>query len=290
VGLAVQQVAIVLLNALTLAALYFVVASGLTLIFGLMRIVNMAHGSLFLLGGYVGFSISDSSGSWVLGLLGGAIAAGAVGLALYQLLLARFQNQMLRQTLVSIGCAIVMADLMLAFWGAETYQIEPPALLDRVVRLPVAGGYSTLRLYVLAFAVIVGGLLWLLLNRTRLGMMIRAGVDDLQTLRALGVRVRLVFPVTAFLAGALAGLAGVVFGTALSISPGEDMHFLLTSLVVVIAGGMGSIPGAALGAILVGLAEQFGVFYLPTYSVMLTFGLMAAVLAFRPEGLFGVKA
>ena len=148
--------------------------------------------------------------------------------------------------------------------------------------------YPAVRLVILAGAVVIGVGMWLLLNRTRIGMLIRAGVDDRDMLSATGVRIQWVFvAVFAFGAG-LAGLAGVVGGTFQSLAPGEDIRFLLASLVVVIVGGMGSIPGAALGALLIGLAEQFGSVYMPTYSVVLTFLIMVLVLAFRPQGLLSM--
>jgi branched-chain amino acid transport system permease protein len=149
--------------------------------------------------------------------------------------------------------------------------------------------YPSLRLAILCGAVVVGVLMWLALNRTRIGMLVRAGVDDRDMLSATGVRVQLVFVMIFAFGAGLAGLAGVVGGTFQSLQPGEDTKILLSSLVVVIVGGMGSIPGAAIGALIVGLAEQFGSVYMPTYAVMLTFLIMVAVLAVRPQGLAAVR-
>ena len=280
----------VTLNGLTLAALYFLVASGFTLIFGLMRTVNMAHGSLFLLGAYVGFSAASATGSWAVGLLAGGGAAALLGILLQGLLLQRSQGQDLRQTMLTIGVSIVMADLMLAQWGGIVYQFQQPSLLAGIVRLPVVGGYSIFRLALMAMAIGIGVALWFMLNRTRLGLIIRAGVDDRAMLRALGVDVPKVFLVVFALGAGLAGIAGVIGGTALSIAPGMDGRYLLSSLVVVIVGGMGSIGGAALGALLVGLAEQYGLAYTPTYGVVYTFVIMVAALALRPQGLLGRPA
>ncbi len=276
-----------LLNGLTLASLYFLVASGFTLVFGLMRNVNLAHGSLYLLGAYVGWIVAENSGSWLLGVVAGFASAAVVGL-LMQVLIFRFmEGQDLRQTLVTIGLSIVFADLMLWAFGGEIYTFEPPALIYGSTVLPVVEKFPTYRLAVLVSAIVIGAGLWAFLAKTRVGMMIRAGVDDRAMLAASGVNVQLVFATTFAIGAGLAGLAGVVGGTALSISPGEDARYLLASLVVVIVGGMGSVVGAAIGALLIGLAEQFGLAYAPTYSVVFTFVIMVVALAFKPRGLMG---
>jgi len=243
-----------LFNGITLGALYFLVASGFTLIFGLMRNVNLAHGSLYMLGGYIGYEVAEIS--------------------------------------------IVLADIMLWIWGGDFYQILAPEWLSGPIKLPLITAvkssgeavylkYPIVRIVILGASIVLGVLMWLALNRTRIGMLIRAGVDDREILSASGVRIQWVFVgVFAFGAG-LAGIAGVVGGTFQSMAPGEDIRFLLASLVVVIVGGMGSITGAALGALLIGLAEQFGSVYAPTYAVVLTFLIMVLVLAFRPQGILG---
>jgi branched-chain amino acid transport system permease protein len=276
-----------LLNGMTLASLYFLVASGFTLVFGLMRNVNLAHGSLYLLGAYVGWEVGDASGSWLLAVVAGFAVAALLGLAL-QLGVFRFmQGQDLRQTMVTIGISIVLADLMLWQWGAQIYQFDPPKAIFGATKLPLVKAYPTYRLVLLLASVVIGIVLWWFLNQTRIGMMIRAGVDDRGMLAASGVNVQLVFAITFAIGAGMAGLAGVVGGTALSISPGEDTRYLLASLVVVIVGGMGSIVGAALGAILIGVTEQFGLAYAPTYGVVFTFVIMVLVLAFRPQGFLG---
>jgi branched-chain amino acid transport system permease protein len=276
-----------LLNGLTLAALYFLVASGFTLVFGLMRNVNLAHGSLYLLGGYIGFSAAQASGSWFIGIAAGFLSMALLGVTLQTLIFRRMEGQDLRQTLVTIGLSIVLADLMLWIWGGETYQFDAPEWLMGTTPLPLVRLYSTYRLVVLGAAIVIGIGLWLLLNKTRIGMMIRAGVDDRKMLSASGVNVQLVFATTFAIGAGLAGLAGVVGGTALSIAPGEDTRYLLASLVVVIVGGMGSVTGAAIGALLIGLAEQFGLAYSPTYGIVYTFLIMVLALAFRPQGIMG---
>lgn len=279
-----------LLNGLTLAALYFLVASGFTLVFGLMRNVNLAHGSLFLLGGYAGYTVGDATGSWFLALAAGFLATALAGLLLQLLVFQYMEGQDLRQTLVTLGLSIVLADIFLWIWGGEAYQFDPPGWLLGTVGVPGVGKYSGFRLVVLLSAVVIGLALWLFLNRTRIGMMIRAGVDNKRMLSASGVNVQRVFAITFAVGAGLAGFAGVMGGTALSIAPGEDVRYLLASLIVVIVGGMGSITGAAVGALLIGLAETFGLAYAPTYGVVFTFLIMVAVLAFRPQGLMGRRA
>ena len=288
-----------LFNGITLGSLYFLVASGFTLIFGLMRNVNLAHGSLYLLGGYIGYLVGDWTGYWLLAFPAAFVAVGFAGIALQWGVFRRMEGQDLRQTLVTIGISIVLADLMLWTFGGDFYNIAAPTWLSGPMETFFVTGvkrssgeliylkYPLVRIVIFAASVVVGAAMWIALNRTRVGMLIRAGVDDREILSATGIRVQLVFAgVFAFGAG-LAGIAGVVGGTFQSIAPGEDIRFLLASLVVVIVGGMGSIPGAALGALLIGLAEQFGSVYFPTYAVVLTFLIMVLVLAFRPQGLLG---
>ncbi|MEO1284404.1 MAG: branched-chain amino acid ABC transporter permease [Pseudomonadota bacterium] len=287
-----------LLNGLTLAGLYFLVASGFTLVFGLMRNVNLAHGAMYLLGGYIGYEVAERTGSWILGAAVAFLALAIIGVVLQLVVFRRMQGDDLRQTLVTIGISIVAADLMLAVWSGTTYQFEPPEWLFGATELPIISAirssgeavflkYPTYRLAVLFIAIVVGVALWLFLNRTKLGMMVRAGVDDRSMLEATGVNVNLVFAMVFAIGAGLAGFAGVIGGTALSIAPGEDVRYLLASLVVVIVGGMGSVTGAAIGALLIGMAEQFGLAYFPTYGVVLTFLIMIGVLAFRPQGLMG---
>jgi branched-chain amino acid transport system permease protein len=282
-----RQFVSTLLNGVTLAALYFLVASGFTLIFGLMRNVNLAHGSLYLFGAYMGWIVGDATDNWFLAVAAGFASAAIVGLLL-QISIFRFmQGQELRQTLVTIGISIVLADLMLWWFGGEIYSFDPPRAIYRAMPMLVVQKYPTYRMVVLGIAIAIGCILWWFLNRTRVGMMIRAGVDDRAMLAASGVNVQRVFAITFAIGAGMAGFAGVIGGTALSISPGEDTRYLLASLVVVIVGGMGSITGAAIGALLIGLAEQFGLSYAPTYGIVFTFLIMVLVLAFRPYGILG---
>jgi branched-chain amino acid transport system permease protein len=282
---------VTLLNGLTLSSLYFIVASGFTLVFGLMRNVNLAHGSLYLLGGYLGFFAAQATGSFVVALAAGFFGAALVGLAMQVGIFRFMPGQDLRQTMVTIGLSIVLADLMLWSIGAQVHQMDAPAWLDGPLRgIPLINAYSKYRMALLPIGIVIGVLLWLFLNRTRVGMMIRAGVDDRQMLAASGVNVNLVFATTFAIGAGLAGFGGVIGAVELSMVPGEDVRLLLASLIVVIVGGMGSVVGAAVGAIILGVAETYGLAYAPTYSVVFTFVILVLVLAFRPRGILGRPA
>jgi branched-chain amino acid transport system permease protein len=276
-----------LLNGLTLASLLFIVASGFTLIFGLLRIVNLAHGALYLLGGYVAWSASQAGAPFALAALAAMLAVAAAGLALDQGLLRFVRGAELRQVLLTLGVGLVIDDLCLVAWGGDTLSIPVP--LPGAVRF--AGlFYPKYRLLVLASGIVVFAALWLLLNRTRLGALIRAGVDDRETIEAMGINIRLVFLATFLLGAALAGLGGAIGGGFLTLYPGADADILVFALAVVIIGGRGSLVGAAVGAVLVGLLNTVGQVAFPELSYFAVFGPMAALLAFRPLGLFGRKA
>ena len=306
---------ITVLNGVTAAGLYFVVASGFTLIFGLMRVVNMAHGAFFLLGGYIAlklqrdlvgqggsFGLTSSQVNlthWIVPAIVGTLAVGVIGLAMQQLFLRWNQGQDLRQALITIAISIILADLMLPGYkgigGGVAEDIAWPRNFDTFTNLHVSGiFYTSTRLVILGIAVGIGLLLWVWLKRTRTGMVIRAGVDDRAMVSALGINIQLTFALAFFVGSALAGLGGVIGGSFASLAPGVDANWLLYSLVVVIIGGMGSLGGAAIGALLLGLTTNFSAAYLPAnytyYSIIFTFVLMAVVLAVRPLGLFGRPA
>jgi branched-chain amino acid transport system permease protein len=306
---------ITVLNGVTAAGLYFVVASGFTLIFGLMRVVNMAHGAFFLLGGYIALKLQrgfvGQGGSfgltsdqvnlthWIVPLIVGTVAIGGVGLLMQQFFLRWNQGQDLRQALITIAISIILADLMLPGYkgigGGIAEDIAWPRNLDKFVNVRVSGiQYTMTRLVILGIGVGIGILLWLWLKKTRTGMVIRAGVDDRAMVSALGINIQLTFAIAFFVGSALAGLGGVIGGSFASLAPGVDANWLLYSLVVVIIGGMGSLGGAAIGALLLGLTSNFSASYLPAsytyYSIIFTFVLVAIVLAVRPLGLFGRPA
>ncbi len=313
-----------LLDAVTFAGLLFIVASGFSLIFGLMRVVNMAHGSFYLLGGYIayeiqqsmtgeGFSVQSSdvnTWEWVLPLL---VAMGVIalfGLGMQQLLLRWNQGQDLRQALITIAVSLIVADQVIAHFprhvpegtkafGGNAVGIGWPGWTSRLVDLHVWGvQYSLARLVMLALGAAVGVALWLWLYRTKTGMVIRAGVDDRQMTSALGINIQVTFAIAFAVGAALVALGATVGTSQGNISQGQDGVWLLNSLVVVIIGGMGSLVGAVAGSLLFGLVTAFSTTYLPVagpdcctqYSPVLTFVLMALVLAFRPRGLFGREA
>jgi branched-chain amino acid transport system permease protein len=315
-----RQFAVVTLNGLTLAALFFVVASGFTLIFGLMRVVNMAHGSLYLLGGYLALEMQDAwfkeeatglnlsltgTGgteydlvSWVVPLLLATALIGVIGVLLQQVFLRWNQGQDLRQALITIALSVIFADQMLAAFGGISKDIQTPTDWPESITLPGDVTFGFFRgVIVFGAAVLVGVGLWWLITRTRFGKIVRAGVDDRDMVSALGINVQLVFAAAFFLGAMLAGLGGVLGGTMISLAPGEDTSFLLNSLIVVIIGGMGSLGGAAIGALALGLVDAYADVYLvfgdtdlTNYSILVTFGLLVAVLAVRPLGLFGRPA
>ncbi|MET0566414.1 MAG: branched-chain amino acid ABC transporter permease [Acidimicrobiia bacterium] len=298
---------VTLLDAITVAGLFFVVASGFTLIFGLMRTVNMAHGSLFLMAAYLGITVQQtmvgktrniepadvSMAAWFVPLLVGALVAAVIGIIVQQVLLRWNEGQELRQALITLAVAVILADQMLAwFGGLATRMIWPGAVTHF---FEIAGErYATSRLFMLGVAIVVGVALWLWLDRTRMGMIIRAGVDDRDMVRALGINILAVFAITFFVGAFLAGVGGVMGASFAGVAPGADGQWLLNSLVVVIVGGLGSLKGAVAGSLLFGLVVSFSPAYLPAeftfYSIILTFVLLAVVLAVRPYGLFGRPA
>ena len=313
-----RQFVIVTLNGLTLAALYFVVASGFTLIFGLMRVVNMAHGSLYLLGGYLalemqerwfreetglGISLTGSASEygfagWFVPLVLATVLIGVIGVLIQQVFLRWNQGQDLRQALITIALSVILADQMLAAFGGTSKDIAAPAAWPTSVLLPGDVRFGFFRgVIVLGSALLIGLLLWLVIKRTRFGKIVRAGVDDRDMVSALGINVQLVFAGAFFIGAMLAGFGGVLGGTMISLAPGQDTAFLLNSLIVVIIGGMGSLGGAAIGALALGLVDSYADVYLviggtdlTNYSVLVTFALLVGVLAVRPLGLFGRPA
>ena len=278
-----------LLNGVTFAALLFLVASGFTLIFGLMRIVNLAHGALYLLGGYLALAVATRTGSFTLGLAAAAAGIALVGLAIDRVLLGFVKGFELRQVLLTLGLALAMNDLALVIWGGDTFSVPIPEWLQGPLRLGTMV-YPKYRLFVLAVGIAVFIGLWLLINRTRLGALIRAGVDDAEIVEAMGVDIKRVFVVTFMLGAALAGLGGALGGAFLSLYPTADSAILVFSLAVVIIGGRGSLLGAAVGSLLVAMLANFGQVWFPELAYFVIFGPMALLLAFRPLGLFGRAA
>jgi branched-chain amino acid transport system permease protein len=274
------------LNGLTLAALLFIMASGLTLAFGLMRVVNLAHGAFFMLGGYVGVAVVDRTGSLLAGLAAGAGASLVAGVEMERLLLARVRGLELSEALLTIAIGMAIADALLAVFGGHPKSLAIPDAWRMRVDLGFVH-YPAFRLAILVFAAGLALGLSLLLTRTRLGAAIRAGVDDRETAESQGINVSALFALVFALASALAGIAGVVGANYLALAPDTGVRVLMLSLVVIIIGGLGSLPGAAAGALLTGLATSFANAFVPQFALFILFAPLALVLALRPQGLFG---
>jgi branched-chain amino acid transport system permease protein len=254
-----------------------------------MRIVNLAHGALYLVGGYLGLVIAGRSGSFTLALVGAAIAIAIVGFLTYTLLLRFVGGNVLRQVLLTLGLALVLDDLALVIFGGDAFTVPIPEAL----RGPVQFGslvYPKYRLFLLLFSVLVFIGLTLLLRYTRLGSLIRAGVDDAEMVDAMGIDIRRVFIYTFMVGAALAGVGGVLGGAFLTLYPTADSDILVFSLAVVIIGGRGSLVGTAIGSLFVGMLATFGQVWFPELAYFVIFGPMALLLAFRPLGLFGRAA
>ncbi len=309
------------LDSITFAAALFIVASGFALIFGLMRIVNMAHGSFYLLAGYIGYEVQQAmtgqgfaiqssqvnTWEWLVPLVVAAPAIAIVGLITQQSFLRWNQGQELRQALITIAISVIIADQIIAHFpraastvtqkfGGNAVSMTWPGWTDGFVNLHIAGvTYSLAKLVLLGIGVAVGLGLWLWLYRTKTGMIIRAGVDDQKMTEALGINIQRTFAIAFVVGSALAALGAIVWASQSNVSSGQDGQWLLNSLVVVIVGGMGSIFGAAAGAVLYAFVSDFSAAYLPStgpnccgsYSIIFTFVLIALVLSFRPQGLFG---
>ena len=277
------------LNGLTLAALLFIMASGLTLAFGLMRVVNLAHGAFFMLGGYVGVAIVERSGSLLAGLGAGTAAGLVAGVLTERVLLRRVRGIELSEALLTIAIGMVIADGLLAAFGGHPKTLALPDGLRGRVDLGFVQ-YPGFRLGILAAAIAVGAGLGLLLTRTRLGAAIRAGVDDRETAESQGVNVGALFGIVFALASALAGAAGVVGASYLALAQDTGVRVLMLSLVVIIIGGLGSLAGAAAGAVITGLVTSFANAFAPQFALFVLFAPLAMVLALRPQGLFGRTA
>jgi branched-chain amino acid transport system permease protein len=273
-------------NGLSYGALLFLLASGLSLIFGVMRVVNLAHGSYFMLGGYVGLSVVWRTNSYIMALVCGALALALIGIGMQRFFLRRLPGQTLGQVLLTIGFALIFQDLALLIWGGDPYTIPVPSALQGVISVG-ALRFPRYRIFIVVVAIIVGAVLWLALDRTRTGAIIRAAVDDAEMAAGVGIRVPRVSLAVFALGAALAALGGVIGGGFLGVYPGADFEVLPYAFVVVIVGGLGSLPGAMVGSVLVGLLDNFGKALFPELSYFTLFAPMALILALRPTGLFG---
>ena len=273
-------------NGISYGALLFLLASGLSLIFGVMRIVNLAHGSYFLLGGYVGLTTVWQTKSFPLALVSGAVAVALIGVAMERLFLRRLKKQVLAQVLMTMGFALIFQDLALLIWGGDPYTIAVPAFLSGSLRAGVVV-FPIYRMFIIVSASAVAIALWLFLENTRAGATIRAAVDDGEMAQGVGINVPFVSMGVFALGAFLAALGGVVGGGFIGVYPGVDFEILPYAFVVVIVGGLGSLQGAIVGSLMVGLLDNFGKALFPELSYFTLFAPMAVILAVRPTGLFG---
>jgi branched-chain amino acid transport system permease protein len=273
-------------NGISYGALLFLLASGLSLIFGVMRIVNLAHGSFFLLGGYVALTVIWTTGSWVLALPLAALVIAVVGLLMERVCLRPLGFDPLRQVLLTVGFAYLFQQAALDIWGGDNLDITPPAMFKESI--VVAGLYlPAYRIFMIGMALAIGLALWLMMEKTRMGAMIRATVDDAQMARGVGIDTSRVSMFIFALGAFLAALGGAIGGAFLGVYPGLDFAILPIAFAVVIIGGMGSLAGAAVGSLLVGLADNFGKALFPEVSYFTLYAPMVLILALKPTGLFG---
>jgi branched-chain amino acid transport system permease protein len=273
-------------NGISYGALLFLLAAGLSLIFGVMRIVNLSHGSFFLLGGYVALTVIWTTGSWLLALPVAALTIAAVGLVMERAFLRPLGFDPLRQVLLTVGFAYLFQQAALDIWGGDNFDITPPKVLTGTF---VIGGLHlpVYRIVMIGLAVTIGTILWMVMERTRVGAVVRATVDDAEMARGVGIDTSRVSMFIFALGAFLAALGGVIGGAFLGIYPGLDFAILPIAFAVVIIGGMGSLTGAAVGSLIVGLADNFGKALFPEISYFTLYAPMVLILALKPTGLFG---
>lgn len=273
-------------NGISYGALLFLLASGLSIIFGVMRIVNLAHGSYFLLGGYVALTVIWTTGSWLLAIPVAALAIAVLGLAMERWVLRPLGTDPLRQVLLTVGFALLFQQAALDIWGGDNMDIKAPAALDWTV---IVGNlyFPVYRIFMIAVAGSVGIALWLALETTRMGAMVRATVDDAEMARGVGIDTSRISMAVFALGAFLAALGGVIGGAFIGIYPGLDFEILPLAFAVVIIGGLGSLRGALIGSLLVGLMDNFGKALFPEISYFTLYAPMVIILAVKPTGLFG---
>jgi len=279
---------LLILNGLTQASILFVLGSGLTLAFGLMRVINLSHGAFYLLGGYVGYSVVKVTDNWLLALIAGGLSIALVGSIFERLMLSRVRGSDLPETLLTVALSMVIVDQTLVYWPKIPVTLDIPSYLSPPVML-LGITYPGFRFIMMGVSVVIALLLWWIIYKTKLGAAVRAGVDDRETVSALGVNITVIYSAVFVLSAFLGGIAGVLGGSYLQLSPGSDSMILTLSLVVVILGGLGSLKGAVVSSLILGQIMSFGLAYAPQYSYFLIFIPLAIVLSMRPQGLFGRK-
>lgn len=276
-----------LLNGLVYGMVLFLLAAGLSLIFGLMNVVSLVHGSFFMLGAFVGLTVVQLTGSYWLALALAPLPVAVLGLLIEVLFMRRlYARGHLDQVLLTFGFILVLADLTKWIWGAELKSLPVPAALDSSVHF-LGGPFPIYRLFLIILGAALALLMWLFLERTRLGAMIRAGVDDSAMAKGVGINVSLLFTAIFALGAAIAGLAGVAAGPLLGLYPGMDVDIIIPAFIVIVVGGMGSLRGAFVGSILIGVVDTLGKALFPSLAMFSIYLLMVAVLLTMPQGLFG---
>jgi branched-chain amino acid transport system permease protein len=284
--LAIQLV----LNGLSFGALLFLVASGFTLIFGLMRISNLAHGGFYIVGAYVAVVVVSFTSNFWFGVLAGALAAAVVGVVTERGLLRRVRNQEMPEVLVTVGVLFVIGDLLLAIFGGDPKTVNTASGAPSGALVIGSFAYPQYRLFIIIVTIVIGIVLFVIQRYSRIGAIVRAGVDNREMAAAMGIDIDKVFTGVFVFGALLAGISGAIGSGLLSLSPASGTEILLYAMVVVIVGGLGSIEGAAIGAILIGLIDAFTKTFIPELSYFTIFAPMALVLVLRPRGLFGRAA
>jgi branched-chain amino acid transport system permease protein len=276
-----------LLNSVQYGLLLFMLAAGLTLIFGIMGVVNLAHGSFYMLGAYLAWWLSSQTGSLTLAIVGGAVLAVVFGLALERLLFRHFYHRShLDQVLLTFGLIYMFEEIRSILWADDVHGVKIPQLLGGAIELTDNLSYPVYRLFISGVCVALALALYLLISKTRLGMKIRAGAFNREMAEALGINIKLIYSVVFGLGVALAAVAGMIASPISDVYPNMGSQVLIMCFVVVVIGGIGSVRGALISALLVGLVDTFGKVLLPQVAGMLVYMLMAAVLLWKPEGLF----
>ena len=276
-----------LLNSVQYGLLLFLVASGLTLIFGIMGIINLAHGSFYMIGAYMAFSLASLTGSLFVAIVLGTVLSVVLGVVLEWALFSHlYKRDHLQQVLLTYGLILVFEELRSIIVGNDVHGVNVPDILNWSLPLTDTLSYPVYRLFMSAVCVLLAGLLYFLIRRTRIGMMIRAGASNREMVQSLGININLVYRFVFALGVALAAFAGMIAAPVSSVYPGMGTQVLIICFVVVVIGGIGSIWGALVAALLIGLADTFGKVLIPEAAGVTVYVLMAAILLWRPEGLF----
>lgn len=281
-----SQLLILTLNGLSYGLLLFLLTAGLSLIFGLMGIVNMAHGSYYMLGAYIGIVIFRSTGSFFLAAVGASLTVALIGLLMEHIFFRKFYQQELEQVLLSFGFAYIFMDIAKWLWGGFPLSLPKPSLFQGSLSI-MGASFPSYRILLIFIGIVTALILWLCLERTRTGAIIRAGVDDKEMVNGLGINIKRYFTVIFACGAFLAAFGGVMGGPIIGAYPGLDFEILALALAVVVVGGLGTLQGAFWGSILIGFIETFGKALFPNYAIFIIYAVMVLILIFKPAGLMG---